>query len=241
MGLSVTVLGCSGSYPARGESCSGYLVRGAGTTVWLDAGSGTMANLQHHVGLGEVDAVVLSHEHPDHWNDLEGFYVAMKWGEQPRRHIPVLAPAGVRAKVTTDMEPTFDWRIVGDGATAVVGGLSLRFSRTEHGPETLAVRIDGDGRALAYSADTGPGWSFTSLGDAVDLALCEASYTTDKAGAPGHLTAAEAGRLAREAGARRLLLTHFWPTVDRRRSAEEAAATFGGPVEIATTNEEYTL
>lgn len=241
MGLSVTVLGCSGSYPGPGESCSGYLVRGAGTTVWLDAGSGTLANLQRHVGLADVDAIVLSHEHPDHWSDIEGYWVARTYGEEVGRHIPVLAPAGVRAKTTTETEPTFDWRIVGDGGDEAVGGLRLRFSRTDHRPETLAVRIDGDGKSFGYSADTGPGWSLAALGEGLDLALCEASYTSDKAGDPRHLTAAEAGRTAREAAAPRLLLTHFWPTVDRRRSAEEAAATFGGPVEIATTNEEYTL
>jgi ribonuclease BN (tRNA processing enzyme) len=241
VGLSVTVLGCSGSYPGPGEACSGYLVRGAGTTVWLDAGSGTLANLQLHVGLHDVDAVVISHEHPDHWSDLEGYWVAMTYGEEPGRHIPVFAPAGLRDRTTTEMEPTFDWRIVADGAEVAIGGLGLRFSRTDHRPETLAVRIDGDGRSFGYSADTGPDWSLSALGAGLDLALCEASYTSDKPGDPRHLTAAEAGRSGREAGVGRLLLTHFWPTVDRKRSAEEAAAAFGKPVEIATTNEEYHL
>lgn len=241
MGLSLTVLGCSGSYPGPGEACSGYLVRGGGACIWLDAGSGTMANLQRFVGLGEIDAVVLSHEHPDHWTDLEGLHVAFTYGEHRRNGVPVYAPAGVRAAASGPMEPTFDWRVVGDGDRATVGGLSLLFSRTDHGPETMACRVDGDRSSLAYSADTGPGWSFAALGGPVDLALCEASYTEAQQGAPGHLTASQAGSMARAAGARRLLLTHLWPTIDRSQSRAEATESFGAPVALAVTNEEYHL
>jgi ribonuclease BN (tRNA processing enzyme) len=155
--LTVTVLGCSGSFPGPGSACSGSLVRGAGTTLWLDAGSGTLANLQHHVGLDQVDAVVLSHEHPDHWSDVEGFRVALAYAVE-RDGVPVYAPEGVRRLLSTDPEPTFDWHIVSDGDEVEAGGLRLSFSHTDHPPETLAVRIDGDGRCLGYSADTGRGW-----------------------------------------------------------------------------------
>jgi len=74
--MKLTVLGCSGSYPGPGGAASGYLVEADGTRIWLDAGSGTLANLQRHIGLDAVDAVVLSHEHPDHWADIEGFHIA---------------------------------------------------------------------------------------------------------------------------------------------------------------------
>jgi ribonuclease BN (tRNA processing enzyme) len=241
VGLTLTVLGSCGSYPGPGGACSGYLVRGAGTTVWLDAGSGTLANLQRHVGLADVDAVVLSHEHPDHWSDVEGYWVACTYGEQRRTGVPVFSTAGVRNRVPKSTTPTFDWRVVGDGDEATVGGLRLRFSRTDHMVETVAVCIDGDGTSLVYSADTGAGWSPSVFGTAPDLFLCEATYTSDKTGVPGHLSAAQAGEMARAAGARRLVLTHFWPTVDRLRSATEAAATFGAPVAIAAADEEYRL
>lgn len=236
--LDLTVLGCSGSYPGPGMACSGYLVRGAGTTLWLDAGSGTMANLQRHVALGDVDAIVLTHEHPDHWGDVESYRVACAWG-LGRSGVPVYAPAGLDGHLSTDPAPTFDWRVIAEGDEVTVGGLTLRFSRTMHPPETLAVRIDGDGRSLAYSADTGPGWSFSSLGEGIDLALCEATYVDSSVGSPIHLTAAAAGAMAAAAGVRSLLLTHLWPTVDPADSLAEASAAYGGPVDLARMNETY--
>lgn len=238
MALGLTVLGCCGSYPGPASACSGYLVRGAGTTVWLDAGSGTMANLQLHVGLTDVDAIVLSHEHPDHWSDIEGYRVACTWALH-RSGVPVYAPAGLEDLLSGDAAPAFDWRVIGDGDDVAVGGLSMRFSRTVHPPETLAVRIDGEGRSLAYSADTGPGWSFAELGAGIDLALCEATYLDRDDHAPIHLSAGEAGAMAREAGVAKLVLTHFWPGTDRAESLVEAVAAYGGPVDVARTNETY--
>ena len=104
------------------------------------------------------------------------------------------------------------------------------------------MRVDYGDASFAYSADTGPGWSFSALGDRLDLALCEATYATD-AEAEGvlHLSAQQAGAMAREAGVRRLVLTHLHPGADpevHRRHAEQA---FGGPVSIAQIHERYDL
>ena len=239
MGLRLTVLGCDGSYPGPGGAASGYLVQTGGTTIWLDAGSGTLANLQRHVGLHDVDAIVLSHAHPDHWSDIEGYYVAVTYGEETRRDVPVYAPAEVREKATTDMEPTFAWRDVADGDRVDVNGVSLMFSRTDHGPLTLAVRVESGGKALGYSADSGPAWSLEALGRDLDLALCEASFLQDREGSVQHLSARQAGSTARAAGARRLVLTHTWPTIDRELIRVEGEAAFGGPVDIARVGAVY--
>lgn len=236
--LTVTVLGSSGSYAGPGGACSGYLVRGAGTTVWLDAGSGTLANLQLHTGLSDVDAVVLTHEHPDHWSDVEGYRVALTYVAE-RHGVPVYAPAGLLERMSEGVAPVFDWRTVADGDRIEVGSLALQFSRTDHPPETLAVRVDGGGRSLGYSADTGPGWSYDALGPGIDLALCEATWLADKEGEGIHLSARQAASMARRCQVGRLLLTHLWPTVDPDHSREEATAAYGEPVDVARMHEEY--
>ncbi|MGH9149015.1 MAG: MBL fold metallo-hydrolase [Acidimicrobiales bacterium] len=239
MALTVTVLGCSGSYSGPGAACSGYLVQGAGATIWLDAGPGTLANLQRHVALDAVDAVVLSHEHPDHCRDIEGYYVACRW-VVPRERVLVMAPPGVRQHCYYQ-DPPLEWKDVGDGDQAVIGGLGLTFSRTDHPAETLAVRIDGDGCSLAYTADTGPGWSLRALGRGIDLALCDASVLADKEGTAPHMSARQAGADARAAGVGRLVLTHLQPTTDPALARAEAAAAFGADVEVATTGAAWSL
>jgi ribonuclease BN (tRNA processing enzyme) len=241
VGLTLTVLGCSGTYASPGNACSGYLVADGSTTVWVDAGSGTLANLQRHLALDAVDAVVLSHEHPDHWTDLEAFFNVCRFVTE-REGIPVYAPESVKHQTyNEDESPYFAWHDVADGDRADVGSMTFTFSRTDHGPETLAMRIEGGGRSLGYSADTGPQWSLAALGPDLDLALCEATFLREQEGVAQHLSGRQAGASAREAGARRLVLTHIWPTVDVERSRTEATAAYGGPVDVAVTNERYEL
>ncbi len=234
--LRLTVLGCDGSYPGPGGAASGYLVQGAGVALWLDAGPGTLANLQCHLSLDDLDAVVLSHEHPDHRSDVEGLGVALSGfagRDRSRSSVPVYAPAGLAGQVYHGDSPGLAWHEVADGDRIGVGGLGLAFSRTDHGPVTLAVRVDGEGTSLGYSADSGPGWSLEALGTGLGLALCEATYCADEEGRSQHMSARQAATSAICAGARRLVLTHRWPTVAAGEVFEEASAVWGGPVDQA--------
>lgn len=238
--LELTVLGCCGSYPYPdgGGACSGYLVSDGTTRVWVDAGSGTLSNLQRHVDLADVDAVVLSHEHPDHWNDIEGFQVACRWMLE-RRHVPVYAPAGLREATSEPDTPAFSWRTIADADRVEIGSLRFTFSNTEHGPTTLAMRIEGAGRVLGYSADSGPGWSLDALGPGLDLVVCEATFQREQEGMAKHLSARQAGEMARGAGVGSLLLTHLWPGLDAARSRAEGADAFGADVEVVSVGRTY--
>jgi ribonuclease BN (tRNA processing enzyme) len=124
--------------------------------------------------------------------------------------------------------------VVGDGDGIDIADMALRFSRTDHPPPTYAVELHADGKRLVYTADTGPGWTVGAFDPAADLVLSEATYQEGHKGVPWHLTAYEAGRDAREAGASRLILTHLWPMLDRVASVREGAEAFGEPVTLAT-------
>ncbi len=241
MGLSFTVLGCDGGYPGPGGATSGYLVQGAGLKVLLDSGHGTFANLQLHHDPAELDAVILSHEHPDHWSDLECLAV-FRMGLPGAAPLPVYAPAELRSHVYHDRPQMFDWRVVADGDRTSLGDLGLTFARTNHGPETLAVRLDASGTALGYTADTGPDWSIAALGPGLDLALCEATWLGgEERGAARHLSARQAGAMAVEAGAARCVLTHRRPTVDAKASLAEGSEAFGSTVEQARVGAVFVL
>lgn len=231
MGLTCTVLGCCGSYPGPGGACSSYLVEDGSVRLWVDAGSGSLANLQRHLTLDRVDAILLSHEHVDHWSDIEGFSVASHYAlDLPP--VPLYAPTGLRRRFRGEAG-AFTWHEVSDGDSVALGDITVRFRRTDHGPETLAMRFDSAGRALGYTADTGPAWPVDALGEDLDVLLCEASYLSDREGTLQHLSARQAGAAARQAGAQRLVLTHLQPIIDRSAARSEAESTFGADVEVA--------
>lgn len=237
-GLKLTVLGCCGSYPGRGMACSGYLLRTDATTVWMDAGSGSLANLQHHVRLADVDAVVLSHQHGDHWNDIDGYHVACAYGID-RSGVPIYGPAGLRSQLP-ERYSHFDFNVVEAEDKIRVGDIEFTFSRTQHPVDTLAMRVDGGGRSLVYSADTGPDWSIEALGSAFDLAVVETTYTIDQERADAiHLSSRQAGAQAKAAAAAELMVTHFWPTNSHEQTATEASEAYGKPVLVAMENHTY--
>ena len=86
-----------------------------------------------------------------------------------------------------------------------------------------------------YSADTGPGGGFPALSVGAGVMLCEATLQGERTPFvyEYHLTPAEAGALALEAGVGRLILTHVSPTLDTQQSLSEAAATYGTEPELA--------
>jgi ribonuclease BN (tRNA processing enzyme) len=248
-GLRLTVLGASGSYPGAGLACSGYLVRGGGVNLVLDLGSGSLANLQSHIAIGDIDAIVVSHSHPDHWLDLGVIATAWKYG-LGREGLRVHGTADTHAKaeaLTGGLAPTFDWTDVEPGDELHIGGadgggLTVRFSLTDHYVPTLAILVTDGSSTLAYSADTGPGWSFASFGQPIDLAVCEATYLVDlEPEGLLHLSGRQAGAMARAADVGRLVLTHVTPGVDPEAIRAEAAAAFGADVDLAVEHATFTV
>jgi ribonuclease BN (tRNA processing enzyme) len=233
--MELTVLGCSGSYGApAGGACSGYLVRAGDATIWMDCGNGSFTNLQQHADPGDITAVVLTHGHPDHCVDLFSLHVMYRYGLD-RHGLPVYAPEGIEESLSNlaSFGDAFEWNTVADGDKVEIAGAQVRFSRTDHPPPTVAVEIEHDAKRLVYTADTGPEWSVDAFGSRADLVLSEATYLHDDIRVPIHLSARQAGELARDAQARRLMITHLWPTIDPLASVEEASEGFGRDVTLA--------
>jgi ribonuclease BN (tRNA processing enzyme) len=248
---TLTVLGCDGSWPGPGGAGSGYLITAADTSILLDAGPGTFAALQRHIDPTRIEAVVLSHAHPDHWTDLESFATwagygpgASTFGEAGssgtggvgRRPLTVYAPPGLRERSSYATAAWLDWNEIGLPSQLAIGPFDVRFGATDHGTPTLAVSLSHEGATFAYSADSGPRWSVAEFGSGIDVFLCEATYTQQDEGALLHLSGRQAGAMARAAGVDRLILTHRWPTVSADDVRREAELAFGRPVEQASRN-----
>jgi ribonuclease BN (tRNA processing enzyme) len=220
-------------------------VTAGGTSILLDAGPGTFAELQRHIDPGSLDGVVLTHAHPDHWTDLESLATWAGYGpgrgrfrdrtSESAQVLPIYAPPGLRERSSYAAAIWLDWREVVAPRRLNLGSLEVQFGATDHGTPTLAVLlVDGDA-TLAYSADSGPGWTVADFGRPVEVFLCEATYTREEEGSLLHLSGRQAGAMASAAGVGRLILTHRWPTVSADDVRREAELAFGRPVEQAST------
>jgi ribonuclease BN (tRNA processing enzyme) len=98
------------------------------------------------------------------------------------------------------------------------------------------MRISADGAVMTYTGDTGPSDDIETIARDADLLIVEASWQdADLASGkqPFHLTARQSAEHATRAGARRTLLSHFWPGTDRNVSREQAAEAYDGELLLA--------
>jgi ribonuclease BN (tRNA processing enzyme) len=240
--VELIVLGSSGTWPSAGVATSGYLVRHDGFTLYLDAGSGTLANLQLHLPIADVDAIAISHEHPDHFVDLYPFFYAWHYGELGESGLPVFVPTDFSQRladlVSIDsqvaMRTAFKFAEIAPGEGFEVGPFRVKTEPMAHlGLPALGFRIEADGSCLAYTGDTGPTHHVEDLAREADVFLSEATWQDRDDLLPFHLSARQAAVHAREAGAARLILTHIWPTLDRDVSRAQAAEAYAGPIDTA--------
>jgi len=103
------------------------------------------------------------------------------------------------------------------------------------------LRAEADGASMCYTSDTSPGEHTLRAAKGVDLLVAEATLPEEYAGVAPHLTAVEAGTLAKDAGAGALVLVHIWPTNDRDLTAELASRAYGGPVVVAREFDEFDI
>ena len=226
--MELTILGRSPARPNPGEACAGYLVEGGGSRIMLDIGPGVVAQLLRRNTPDELDAVVISHMHTDHCLDLVTLRYCYPWIDVAKKRLLVIVPPGATAQLAemalgAGYMNFFDKSFIfveHDGKRPIeIGNLRLEPDETQHFVRTWGFRISSRGtgedtkKILAYSADAGPCPALPRIADESDLFLCEAGLRSLDEDDPepqsrGHLLPSEAGRVARESGAQRLLLTH---------------------------------
>jgi ribonuclease BN (tRNA processing enzyme) len=243
--MELIVLGSSAAYPDAGGAASGYLLRHDGFNLWIDCGTGTLSNVQRHVPHDEIDAILISHEHPDHCVDLYPLYIARTFHPEPLPKLPVYGLTGVFDRVRglerdidgTWMGDVLDMRAVEPGSSFEIGPFRIASRLLPHWVPNIGVRIEADGLALAYTGDTGPDPAIEEIASGVDLLVAEASWQ-DGHQSPQryHLTSREAAEHARRAEATRLMLSHFWPGTDREVSRAQAEEAYQGEIVLAREN-----
>ena len=264
--MRVTVLGKSPAWQDAGGACSGYLIAEGETALLLDCGNGVFSKLREHCDYVDVDAVCISHMHADHFFDLFPFAYALLLA--PRQQpVPVaghpgtdhparprlIVPPGARQTFRTVagawgdeglVEAGFELEEYDTGSRLEVGPLGLRFATVPHYILTHAVEVSSEvtGGRLTFGADCSPNDELVEFARDTDLLVVEATLPRpERTGLRGHLTPEEAGEHGHRAGAKRVVLTHISDELDADWAAEEGAAAFGGPLEIARGGAVYEL
>lgn len=238
--MRLTVLGGCGAWPAAGQACSGFLVEQDGFRLVLDLGYATVPRLLERVAPDQVDAVVISHGHPDHCADLNPLLRARTLRDDPPGPLPVYAlPGALDAVLALDRPGMLDDAVqlteLSPGGRLQIGPFRAQTWLLPHSVPNVGLRLAA-GPVLAYTGDCGPSPAIADLGRDADLLLAEASYVDQvPEDSRAFLSSAwQAGRQAAGAGVGRLVLTHLLPGTDPAVARGAAADCYPGSIDVAT-------
>jgi ribonuclease BN (tRNA processing enzyme) len=249
--MKLTVLGNWGACPQAGEATAGLLLNVEDRIFLLDCGSGVLAQSGKFCSLGDFEAVFLTHYHHDHCADIGCLQYGSKFAQiYGMRREPLPIYAHNRSPRFADMTYgsfTFGYAI-GPDTPVERAGLRVSFAETVHEQYNLAMRFEYGMTSLVYTGDMGPRSNIDDFCAGVDLLVCECCFLESEADETlGHMSTRDVGLLARRAGVRRLMLTHFphgaegmlWENDPERtrelrgRMAEEVRGYYDGPVLLA--------
>lgn len=254
--MRIRVVGSSSSVPRPGRACSCNMIRTREANILIDIGSGALAKLREVIDYPDIDALVITHMHADHFLDLIPLRYGLKYGPLLRdARMPLWLPPGgelqLRALAATFasegpadfLDEVFDVREYDPSGELYVGNVSLTFAKTIHYIDAYAIRAERDGGSMVYTSDTAPSEDVEQLARGCNLLLCEASLglASESGGARGHLSAVEAGQLAQNAGAKRLVLTHYGSEFAPGELADAARTVYHGPTAAADDGTELAI
>ena len=247
--LSLDVVGAGPAFTDRlGATGAAYLVRVDQTAILLDLGQGSFPRLAGLIDPGSLNAVVVSHLHPDHFIDLVSLRHYLRWGPSHPRRVQVLGPAGLGDRLDAlHAEPGFsaaalDIAVLQPGHRTI-GPLDLQSARVTHAGESYGFRVAArDGPALVYSGDCGRASDLEALIQPGDDLLCEVSF------GPGpvppdaaHLDGPSVGKLAGRTGVARVFLTHLLMRFDPDATIASVRDNFDGPVELVEPGDSFVV
>jgi ribonuclease BN (tRNA processing enzyme) len=249
--MRLTVLGAGPAYTDRpGASGAAYLLRHAGSSLLLDLGQGSFPRLAGEMEPADLDGILVSHLHPDHFVDLVALRHYLRYERAPAR-VRVVGPPGLADRIDAlHGEPGFSAASLDvdalDAGTFRIGELEVTSGRVAHTASSFGFRVSPvdrpSGVGLVYSGDCGRATDLDPLVRPGDVLLCEVSFGPGPvpAGAQ-HLDGPAVGDLARRVGAGSLLLTHLQMGFDRDATVASVRDRYGGPITLVDPGFETTI
>jgi ribonuclease BN (tRNA processing enzyme) len=245
--MRLDVIGAGPAYTDRaGATGSAYLLRSGETSILLDLGQGSFPRLAGILDPADLDAVLISHLHPDHWVDLVPLRHYLRW-ERPGRRVRVIGPDALAERLDAlHDQPGFSAASLAIEPLAAgamrIGPFEIDAVRVTHTDSSFGVRVSVGQDGLVYSGDCGRAEDLDALVRPGDTLLCEVSFGAGPI-APGaaHLDGPAVGALARRTSASHVLLTHIQMGFDRAATIASVRAQFDGPIEFVDPGFESTI
>lgn len=243
--MKVTILGCLGAYPYEGQGTTSYLLESEGFHLLLDAGSSTLVELEKELDPLALDAVILTHYHHDHIADLGvlQYYWQLYPTQTPKPILPIYGHTedDVHFNELT-MEGVTEGRPYFEAEELKIGPFLVTFMKTIHPVPCYAMRFveEKTGAVFVFTGDSGYLESFNEFAKDADLFLADTYLFDGNEHHKAHFTAGEAGRFAKHAAVKKLVLTHLPQHGDLEELRQQAAAVSGGiPVELAAPHKVF--
>jgi len=228
--VRVTFLGTGDAFSAAGSFQAAYLVQGEQTSFLLDCGSSTLTSMKRHrIDPAQIDTVILSHLHGDHFAGLPYLFLEYKY-EQPRaRPLRIAGPPGTEERVRALFSAAYrelaaqpfpfalEFVEMTPGTGVQIEGVHIEPFRVPHQEMdiSLAVRAWIDNRTLLYSGDTGWTEDLIRASHDTDLFICECCFFETRL--PVHLDYPRIAEHRARFEAKRMILTHLGREVQARR------------------------
>lgn len=239
--MKLTILGFMGGYPAQGVGTTSYLLESQdGFRLLIDAGSGALLALEKHIDPLTLDAVILTHYHPDHIADLgvlqHVFLLQQYTGGQEQKVLPVYGHTESDLARLREHKGVTEAKDYFGDEEVTIGPFQITFLITVHPVPCYALRIQemATGKVLVFTADSGYMEEFADFAHGADLFLADTNFYEGQERHYIHMTSREVGELARKAQVKQAVLTHLPPGGDWQRLLREAeAAAQGVPLSLA--------
>jgi len=241
--MRLTILGSGTGVPSLGRGSPAYLLETLQSTNLVDIGGGALRQLERTgVSYRNVDAVFVTHAHPDHIGDLIALIHALKATPGFTREAPLslFGPPGFRefyeqriASVATP--PThFEIRVREADERFEFSDLRIETTPTVHSDQlhSIAYRFEQD-KTIVFSGDADYDGRLIDLASGADILVLDCSFP-DQLKWNGHLCASECGLIAAQANVKQLILSHLYPVPeDQDLRLQQARSSFAGEVHQA--------